>query len=45
MISTRPVLVTTTEGYRDCGTERWMAQELGKSDGPKVKLAPYVLKC
>ena len=39
MLSTRPILVTTTEGYRDCGTECWMAQELGKSDGPKVKLA------
>jgi hypothetical protein len=43
MISTRPVLVTTIEGYRDCGTERWMVQELGRSDGPKLKLAPYVL--
>lgn len=41
MISTRPVFVTTTEGYRDCGTERWIVQELGRSDGPKMKLAPY----
>lgn len=39
MISTRPILVTTTESYRDCGTERRMAQELGRLDGPKVKLA------
>lgn len=42
-ISTYPALVTTTEGYRDCGTEPWMASEVGRSDGPKEKLAPYVL--
>lgn len=35
-----PVIKTTIEGYRDYGTARWMAPEVGKSQGSKMKLAP-----